>query len=133
LANREKVDVRLHTIIYNVVDEIKRAMVGMLEPTIKETRLGSAEVRNVFRVPKIGAIAGCYITEGKITRSAAVRLVRDNVVIYEGKISSLKRFKDDASEVTKGYECGIGIQNFNDLKVGDIIEAFMTENVAGVL
>jgi translation initiation factor IF-2 len=133
LANREKVDIRLHTIIYNVVDEIKRAMVGMLEPTIKETRLGSAEVRNVFKVPKIGAIAGCYITEGKITRSAAVRLVRDNVVIYEGKISSLKRFKDDASEVTKGYECGIGIHNFNDLKEGDVIEAFMTENVAGVL
>ena len=129
LANREKVDIRLHTIIYNVVDEIKRAMLGMLEPVTKETRLGSAEVRNVFRVPKVGAIAGSYITDGKITRNAEVRLLRDNVVIYEGKISSLKRFKDDASEVTRGYECGIGIQNFNDLKVGDIIEAFVTENV----
>jgi translation initiation factor IF-2 len=129
LANREKVDIRLHTIIYNVVDEIKRAMVGMLEPVTKETRLGSAEVRNVFRVPKVGAVAGSYITDGKITRNAEVRLLRDNVVIYEGKIASLKRFKDDASEVTRGYECGIGIQNFNDLKVGDVIEAFVTENV----
>jgi translation initiation factor IF-2 len=129
LANREKVEIRLHTIIYNVVDEIKRAMLGMLDPVTKETRLGSAEVRNVFRVPKVGAIAGSYITDGKITRNAEVRLLRDNVVIYEGKISSLKRFKDDASEVTRGYECGIGIQNFNDLKVGDIIEAFVTENV----
>jgi translation initiation factor IF-2 len=133
LANREKVDVRLHTIIYNVVDEIKRAMVGMLEPVTKETRLGSAEVRNVFRVPKVGAIAGSYITDGKITRNAEVRLLRDNVVIYEGKIASLKRFKDDASEVTRGYECGIGIQNFNDLKVSDIIEAFVTERVEGTL
>ena len=129
LANREKVEIRLHTIIYNVVDEIKKAMLGMLDPVTRETRLGSAEVRNVFRVPKVGVIAGSYITDGKITRSAEVRLLRDNVVIYEGKIASLKRFKDDASEVTRGYECGIGIQNFNDLKVGDIIEAFVTENV----
>jgi translation initiation factor IF-2 len=129
LANREKVDIRLHTIIYNVVDEIKRAMVGMLEPVIKETRLGTAEVRNTFRVPKVGTIAGSYITDGKVTRNAEVRLLRDNVVIYEGKISSLKRFKDDASEVTRGYECGIGIQNFNDVKVGDIIEAFVTEKI----
>lgn len=133
LANREKVDIRLHTIIYNVLDEIKNAMIGKLEPVTKETRLGSAEVRNVFRVPKVGAIAGSYITDGKITRNAEVRLLRDNVVIYEGKIASLKRFKDDASEVTKGYECGIGIQNFNDLKVGDVIEGFVTESTAGTL
>jgi translation initiation factor IF-2 len=132
LAAREKVDVRLHTIIYNVVDEIKRAMTGMLEPIIKETRLGAAEVRNTFRVPKVGTIAGCYVTDGKVTRNAEVRLLRDNVVIYEGKIASLKRFKDDVSEVTRGYECGIGIQNFNDLKVGDIIEAFVTERVMDV-
>ncbi|HZI51782.1 MAG TPA: translation initiation factor IF-2, partial [Terriglobia bacterium] len=129
LATREKVDVRLHTIIYNVVDEIKRAMTGMLEPIIKETRLGAAEVRNTFRVPKVGTIAGSYVTDGKVTRNAQLRLLRDNVVIFEGKIASLKRFKDDASEVTKGYECGIGIQNFNDVKVGDIIEAFITEKV----
>jgi translation initiation factor IF-2 len=107
-------------------------MTGMLEPVIKETRLGSAEVRDTFRVPKVGTIAGCYVTDGKVTRNAEVRLLRDNVVIYEGKISSLKRFKDDVSEVTRGYECGIGIQNFNDLKVGDIIEAFVTERVMDV-
>ena len=129
LANREKVEIRLHTIIYNVVDEIKRAMVGVLEPVVKETYLGSADVRNTFRIPKVGMIAGCYITDGKVTRNAEVRLLRDNVVIYEGKISSLKRFKEDASEVNRGYECGIGIQNFNDVKIGDTIEAFVTERV----
>jgi translation initiation factor IF-2 len=129
LAAREKVDIRLHTIIYNVVDEIKRAMVGVLEPVIKETYLGTAEVRDTFRIPKVGVIAGSYITDGKITRNAEIRLLRDNVVIFEGKISSLKRFKDDASEVSRGYECGIGIQNFNDVKVGDTIEAFVTEKV----
>ena len=129
LANREKVDIRLPTIIYNVVDEIKSAMQGVLEPVYKETFLGTAEVRNVFRIPKVGAIAGCYITDGKITRAAQVRLLRDNVVILEGKIASLRRFKEDASEVARGYECGIGIQNFNDVKVGDIIEAFVTEKV----
>jgi translation initiation factor IF-2 len=129
LANREKVDIRLHTIIYNVVDEIKRAMQGVLEPIIKETYLGTADVRDTFRIPKVGTIAGCYITDGKVTRNAEVRLLRDNVVIFEGKIASLKRFKEDASEVTRGYECGIGIQNFNDVKVGDTIEAFVTEKV----
>ena len=107
-------------------------MTGMLEPIIKETRLGAAEVRNTFRVPKIGMIAGCYVTDGKVTRNAELRLLRDNVVIYEGKVASLRRFKDDVSEVARGYECGIGIQNFNDLKVGDIIEAFMTERVMDV-
>ena len=129
LANREKVDIRLHTIIYNVVDEIKGAMLGVMEPTIKETYLGTAEIRNTFRLPKAGVIAGCYVTEGKITRTAQIRLLRDNVVIFEGKIASLKRFKDDASEVARGYECGIGIHNYNDLKVGDSIEAFFMESV----
>jgi len=129
LSNREKVDIRLHTIIYNVVDEIKRAMQGVLEPIIKETYLGTADVRNTFRIPKVGVIAGCSVTDGKITRGAEIRLLRDNVVIFQGKIASLKRFKEDTSEVTKGYECGIGIQNFNDVKVGDTIEAFVTEKV----
>ena len=129
LANREKVDIRLHTIIYNVVDEIKGAMIGVLEPIIKETYLGSAEIRDTFKLPKAGVIAGCYVTEGKITRSAEIRLVRDNVVVFTGKIGSLRRFKDDASEVAKGYECGIGIHNYNDLKVGDSIEAFFMESV----
>ena len=104
-------------------------MQGVLEPVFKETYLGTAEVRDTFRIPKVGMIAGCYITDGKVTRTAEVRLLRDNVVILEGKIASLKRFKDDASEVTRGYECGIGIQNFNDIKVGDTIEAFVTEKV----
>ncbi len=129
LANREKVDIRLHTIIYNVVDEIKGAMLGVLDPVFRETYLGTADVRNTFRLPKIGMIAGCYITEGKITRNAEIRLLRDNVVIFEGKIASLKRFKDDASEVQKGYECGIGIHNYNDIKIGDTIEAFFMESV----
>jgi translation initiation factor IF-2 len=129
LANREKVDIRLHTIIYNVVDEIKGAMLGVMEPTIKETYLGTAEIRNTFRLPKAGVIAGCYVTEGKITRTAQIRLLRDNVVIFEGKIASLKRFKDDVSEVARGYECGIGIHNYNDLKIGDSIEAFFMESV----
>src|SRR5438477_6510506 len=129
LANREKVDIRLHTIIYNVVDEIKRAMQGVLEPVVKETYLGTAEVRNTFRIPKVGAIVGWYVTDVKVTRTAELRLLRDNVVIFEGKIGSLKRFNEDASEVTRGYECGIGIQNFNDVKVGDTIEAFVTEKV----
>jgi translation initiation factor IF-2 len=129
LANREKVDIRLHTIIYNVVDEIKGAMLGVMEPTIKETYLGTAEIRDTFRLPKAGVIAGCYVSEGKITRTAQIRLLRDNVVIFEGKIASLKRFKDDVSEVARGYECGIGIHNYNDLKVGDSIEAFFLESV----
>jgi translation initiation factor IF-2 len=129
LANREKVDIRLHTIIYNVVDEIKRAMVGVLEPVFKETYLGTAEIRNTFRIPKVGVIAGSYVTDGKITRNAEIRLLRDNVVIFEGKIASLRRFKEDASEVARGYECGVGIQNFNDVKIGDQIEAFVTEKV----
>ena len=129
LADREKVDIRLHNVIYNVVDEIKRAMVGVLEPVTKETHLGTAEVRDTFKIPKVGMIAGCYITDGRVLRNADVRLLRDNVVIYEGKVSSLKRFKEDTTEVKTGYECGIGLQNYNDVKVGDLIEAFVIEKV----
>jgi translation initiation factor IF-2 len=126
------VDIRLHSIIYNVTDEIQKAMEGLLEPTFKEVRLGAAEVREVFRVPKIGAIAGCMVTTGLIKRSGdtQVRLLRDNVVIHEGKIASLRRFKDDVSEVKSGFECGIALAGFNDLKVGDVIEAFTMEKVA---
>ena len=133
LAGREGVDIRLHTVIYNVIDEIKQAMTGVLDPVIKETYLGAAEVRDTFRIPKAGLIAGCYITDGRVSRNAYVRLLRDNVVIHEGKISSLKRFKEDTTEVKTGYECGIGIQNYNDVKVGDVIEAFITEKVAAEL
>ncbi len=130
LAVQEGVDIRLHTIIYNVTDEIRSAMVGMLDQTFKEAHLGTAEVRNTFKVPKFGTIAGCYISDGKVTRSCQARLVRDNVVIYEGKIASLRRFKDDASEVRSGFECGIGLENFSDIKIGDVIEGFVMERVA---
>jgi len=130
LAEKEKVDIRTHTIIYNITAEIRSALEGLLQPTIKEVFLGSLEVRDTFRIPKVGTIAGCYVSSGKITRNSSVRLVRDHVVTYEGKISSLKRFKDDASEVKEGFECGVGIENYNDIKVGDTIEAYTTEKVA---
>ena len=129
-AEKAGVEMRLHTIIYNVTDEIKAAMEGLLEPTLKEVQRGRAEVRNTFKIPKVGVIAGCGVIDGRITRSAEIRLLRDNVVIHEGRISSLKRFKDDASEVKSGFECGIGIDRFNDVKVGDVIEAFLMEKVA---
>ena len=131
VADREKVDIRLHSVIYNVVDEMKKAMAGLLDPTFKEVRMGAAAVREIFKVPKFGTIAGCMVTEGRITRSGdtQARLLRDNVVIYEGKIGSLRRFKDDVSEVKSGFECGIGFEKFNDLKVGDVIEAFAVEKV----
>ena len=120
----------MHTVIYNVVDELKQAMAGVLDPVTKEVFQGTIEVRDTFRVPKVGTIAGCHVTDGLVSRNAQVRLLRDNVVVFEGKIASLKRFKDDASEVRSGYECGIGIQGYNDVKVGDVIEAFTTEKVA---
>jgi len=131
VADREKVDIRLHSVIYNVVDEMKKAMAGLLDPTFKEVRMGSAAVREIFRVPKFGTIAGCMVTDGRITRAGdtQARLLRDNVVIYEGKIGSLRRFKDDVSEVRSGFECGIGFEKFNDIKVGDVIEVFATERV----
>ena len=132
VAERESVDVRLHSVIYNVVDEMKKAMTGLLEPTFKEVRIGAAQVRETFRTPKFGTIAGCMVTEGRITRSGdtQARLIRDNVVVYEGKIGSLRRFKDDVSEVKAGFECGIGFEKYNDIKVGDVIEAFVVERVA---
>lgn len=130
LAEKEKVDIRAHTIIYDIVGEIRSALEGLLQPTLKEMFLGSAEVRDTFRIPKVGTIAGSYVVSGKISRNAPVRLLRDHVVIYEGKISSLKRFKDDASEVREGFECGIGLENYNDVKVGDSIEAYTIEKVA---
>lgn len=133
LAEREAVDIRLYRVIYDVTDDIKKAMEGLLEPIIREETLGRAEVREVFKVSKVGTIAGSYVVDGKITRSAKLRLVRDNVVIYEGDVSSLKRFKDDAKEVATGYECGIGIAGYNDLKEGDVIEAFLLKEEAATL
>jgi translation initiation factor IF-2 len=130
LADMEKIDIRLHSIIYELQDQIRKAMSGLLEPIIKETYMGRAEVRETFRVPKAGTIAGCYVLDGLIKRDSDVRLVRDGVQVYKGKIGSLKRFKDDASEVRNGMECGINIANFNDVKKGDVIEAFVTERIA---
>jgi translation initiation factor IF-2 len=135
VAEREKVDIRLHSVIYNVTEEIEKAMTGLLEPTIKEVRLGSASVRETFKVPKVGTVAGCIVNDGRVTRQgdAQARLLRDNVVVWEGRLASLKRFKDDVSEVKAGVECGIGLQNFNDVKVGDVIEVFQLERVAAVV
>ncbi|HET7707010.1 MAG TPA: translation initiation factor IF-2 [Thermoanaerobaculia bacterium] len=133
LAEKEGVDVRLHTVIYNVVDEIKAAMTGLLDPKFQEVFQGRAEVRNTFKVPKAGTIAGCMVTEGVIPRTASVRLLRDNRVIYEGKIASLRHFKNDVSEVRQGFECGIGIEKFQDIKVGDIIEGYKIEQLKAAL
>ena len=132
VAEREKVDIRQHSIIYNVTDEMKKAMAGLLDPTFREVRVGTAEVRDIFKTPKFGTIAGCMVREGRITRSGdtQARLLRDNQVVYEGKIGSLRRFKDDVSEVKAGFECGIGFDKYNDIKVGDMIEAFVVERVA---
>ncbi len=128
-AEQEKVDIRLHNIIYNVIDEIEHAMKGMLDPVFKEVVIGQAEVRNIFKVTKVGVIAGCMVTNGKITRNAKARLIRGGVVVFESEIESLKRFKDDAKEVAQGYECGITLDKMNDLKEGDIIEAYVLESV----
>ena len=124
LALQEHVDIRTHNIIYEVSDELKLAMEGLLEPVVTETYLGRAEVRDTFRVKGAGTVAGCYVVDGILKRDAQVRVVRDGVLIYTSKLSSLKRFKDDASEVRTGFECGAGVANFNDVKVGDILECF---------
>ena len=133
LAEMEKIDIRLHSIIYELQDEIRKAMAGLLEPIIKETYQGRAEVRDTFKVPKVGIIAGCYMLDGLIKRDSEIRLVRDGVQVFKGKIGSLKRFKDDASEVRTGMECGIGLNNFNDVKKGDLIESFVIERIAAEL
>ena len=128
-AESEKVDVRLHRVIYKAIEEIEAAMKGLLDPEYEEKVIGQAEVRETFKVSRIGTIAGCYVTEGKVTRNAGVRLIRDGVVLYEGEIADLKRFKDDVKEVQQNYECGITIKNFNDIKEGDLIEAFVLEEI----
>ncbi len=129
IAQTEGVEIKLYDIIYNVIADVRAAMEGLLDPEYKEVVLGRAEVRETFKVPKVGTIAGSYVTDGKITRSAGLKLVRDSIVIFDGKILSLRRFKDDAKEVQTGFECGIGIEGFNDIRVGDIIEAYTTEKV----
>ena len=129
MADREKVDIRLYRIIYEAIENVQAAMKGMLSPTFKEVILGQAEVRNLFKVSRLGTIAGCYVTDGKITRNADIRIIRDGVVIHEGKIDTLKRFKDDAREVLSGYECGILMDKFNDYREHDIIEAYAMQQV----
>ncbi|MBO2520358.1 MAG: translation initiation factor IF-2 [Clostridia bacterium] len=129
LAEREGVDIRLYRVIYDAIEEVQKAMEGLLEPKFQEVVLGRAEVRATFKVPGVGTVAGCYVVDGKVARNAQVRLLRDNVVVYEGRIASLKRFKDDVREVQAGYECGIGIERFNDIKEGDVIEAFEMQQV----
>ena len=128
-AERQNVDIRTYRVIYDCINEITDAMKGMLAPKFRENLLGHAEVRQTIHVPNVGTIAGSYIQDGKITRSSMIRIVRDGVVIFEDKISSLKRFKDDVREVAQGYECGVGLERFNDIKVGDVLEAFIMEEI----
>jgi len=129
IAEKEKVEIRYYRIIYDVIDSIKKAMQGLLEPEYKEVIIGHAEVKQTFRIPKVGTVAGCLVTEGRIERNAKIRVLRDGVVVHDGKIASLKRFKDDVKEVPAGYECGVGIENFNDIKEGDILEIYTIEEV----
>ncbi|WP_409174299.1 translation initiation factor IF-2 [Brevibacillus fortis] len=129
MAEQEKIDIRLHRVIYTVIEEIESALKGMLDPVFKENIIGQAEIREVFKVSKVGNIAGCYVTEGKLSRDAGARLIREGIVIYEGKLDTLKRFKDDAKDVAAGYECGLTLERFNDLKIGDVIEAFVMVEV----
>ncbi|MCG5388817.1 translation initiation factor IF-2, partial [Providencia rettgeri] len=124
IIEQESVDLRYYSVIYSLIDEIKSAMSGMLEPEYKQEIMGLAEVRDVFKSPKFGAIAGCMVVEGNIKRNNPIRVLRDNVVIYEGELESLRRFKDDVNEVRNGMECGIGVKNYNDVRVGDMIEVF---------
>ena len=124
LAEKEQIDIRLYSIIYDAIEEVKAAMEGMLTPEIKEDIIGTLEILEAFKITKVGTIAGCMVREGKIRRNSKVRLIRDGIVIYSGELGSLKRFKDDAKEVVTGLECGLNIENFNDIKVGDIVEAY---------
>ena len=128
-GERQKVDIRTYRVIYECIGEIEAAMKGMLAPKFKEVLLGHAEVRQTIHVPNVGTIAGCYVQDGKITRQSQIRVLRDSVVIFEDKISSLRRFKDDVKEVASGYECGVGVEKFNDIKVGDILEAYIMEQI----
>ena len=123
-AQKEHIELRLYSVIYDAIEEIKSAMEGMLEPKVEEKIIGSAEVREVFKISKVGAVAGCFVIDGVIQRSNRVRLIRDGIVVYTGELSSLKRFKDDAREVRSGLECGMTIKDFNDIKVGDVVEGF---------
>jgi translation initiation factor IF-2 len=133
VAEKENVDIRYYDVIYNVVKDIRLAMTGLLEPIYKEHVIGRADVKEVFRIPKVGSIAGCYVTDGHVVRNANVRLLRDDVVVFDGKLGSLRRFKEDAKEVQTGYECGIGLENFQDIKSGDVFEVYEIEELEAEL
>jgi translation initiation factor IF-2 len=124
LAEKEDIQIKYYNIIYDAIEEIKSAMEGMLEPKVEEKIVGEVEIREVFKVSKVGAIAGCYVTDGKIARSNKIRIIRDGIVVHSGDLESLKRFKDDVKDVTKGYECGLKIKNYNDIQAGDVVEAY---------
>ena len=129
IADKEEIDIRTYSIIYDAINDLKDAMEGMLSPELKEEITGTAEIREIFKVSKVGSIAGCMVTNGKIFRNSGIRLIRDGVVVHTGELDSLKRFKDDAKEVSKGYDCGMQIKNYNDIKEGDVIEAFQEVEV----
>lgn len=133
IADREDVDIRYYDVIYNAIQDIRMAMAGLLEPVLKEHVIGRADIKEVFHVPKVGAVAGCYVTDGRVERNASIRLLRDDVVVFDGRIASLKRFKEDAKEVQSGYECGIGLQNFQDIKPGDVFEVYQVEELKAEL
>ena len=124
VADKEEIDIRMYSIIYDAIEEIKDAMEGMLAPKFEEKITGTVEIREIFKISKVGTIAGCMVQEGKIYRTSDIRVIRDGIVVYTGKLGSLKRFKDDVKEVAKGYECGLNIDKFNDIKEGDIVEAY---------
>jgi translation initiation factor IF-2 len=132
LAQKEGVEIRTYKIIYQLTDELKKAVVGMLEPVIKETFLGRAQVRKIFRIPKVGTIAGCFVTDGRITRNADIKVLRNKEVVHKGKLSSLKHVKENVNEVKKDYECGIGLANYKDIQEGDVIEAYVVEKVSAI-
>jgi translation initiation factor IF-2 len=129
MAEADKVDIRLYSVIYHALEDVQKAMKGMLDPEYREAVLGTAEVRSTFKVSNVGTIAGCYVIDGKIVRNGLVRIIRDGVVVYQGKIASLKRFKDDVKEAATGYECGMQIENYNDIKEQDQIECYIMEEI----
>jgi translation initiation factor IF-2 len=129
LAEKEEIDIRLYSVIYDAIEEVKAAMEGMLSPDIKEEIVATVEIREIFKITKVGTVAGCMVKEGKINRHSRIRVIRDGIVVYTGELGSLKRFKEDVKEVASGYECGLNIANFNDIKVGDIVEAYQEVEV----
>jgi translation initiation factor IF-2 len=130
MAKRDGIEIRYYSVIYDVLDDMKAVMSGLLTPTVREKFLGTAEIRSVFNITKVGKIAGCYVTEGLVKRGSKVRLLRDNVVIHEGDLKTLKRFKDEVKEVKDTYECGMAFENYSDIRVGDVIECFELESIA---